>query len=75
MSEFIAAHLLLVIIVAAVVVGLLILAYYSIVIVTGSEMAVMERRWFGKKMDVRDGIKRNVFFPGVKTPGYHRSVL
>ena len=50
MSEFIAAHLSLVITVAAVVVGLLILAYYSIVIVTGSEMAVMERRWFGKKM-------------------------
>lgn len=30
--------------------GLLVLAYYSIVIVTGSEMAVMERRWFGRKM-------------------------
>ncbi len=50
MAEFIAAHLSLVIIVAAAVVGLLILAYYSIVIVTGSEMAVMERRWFGRKM-------------------------
>jgi regulator of protease activity HflC (stomatin/prohibitin superfamily) len=50
MLEFIAAHLSLVITSAVIVVGLLILAYYSIVIVTGSEMAVMERRWFGKKM-------------------------
>jgi len=49
MAEFIAAHLTLVITVAAAA-GLLILAYFSIVIVTGSEMAVMERRWFGKKM-------------------------
>ena len=50
MAEFIAAHLTLVITAAVVVAVLLILAYFSIVIVAGSEMAVMERRWFGKKM-------------------------
>jgi regulator of protease activity HflC (stomatin/prohibitin superfamily) len=50
MPEFFAAHLTLVITSAVIVAGLLILAYNSIVIVTGSEMAVMERRWFGRKM-------------------------
>ncbi|HEY6872816.1 MAG TPA: SPFH domain-containing protein [Geobacteraceae bacterium] len=50
MAEFVAAHLSLVITLAAVAAGVLILAYYSIIIVAGSEMAVMERRWFGRKM-------------------------
>jgi regulator of protease activity HflC (stomatin/prohibitin superfamily) len=50
MSQFLAAHLTLVIYSAVFVVLLLVLAYYSIVIVAGNEMAVLERRWFGKKM-------------------------
>jgi regulator of protease activity HflC (stomatin/prohibitin superfamily) len=50
MSQFLAAHPSLVIYTAVFVVLALVLAYNSIVIVAGSEMAVLERRWFGKKM-------------------------
>src|SRR6185369_4957196 len=50
MPEFIAAHSTLVITAAVIIAGLLVLAYYSIVIVAGNELAVLERRWFGKKM-------------------------
>jgi regulator of protease activity HflC (stomatin/prohibitin superfamily) len=50
MPEFIAAHPTMVITVILSIAALLVLAYYSIVIVGGNEMAVLERRWFGKKM-------------------------
>ena len=50
MFPFIAAHFSLVVTLVVIIGCLLVLAYYSIVIVGGSEMAVMERRWFGKKM-------------------------
>jgi regulator of protease activity HflC (stomatin/prohibitin superfamily) len=50
MSEFIAAHHILIIWSIAGFIGVLVLAYFSIVIVAGSEMAVLERRWFGRKM-------------------------
>lgn len=50
MSTFIAAHHSLLLVLGATGICSLLLAYYSIVIVGGSEIAVIERRWFGWKM-------------------------
>ena len=50
MFAFIAAHHILFLLMGATGVWSLLLAYYSIVIVGGSEIAVIERRWFGRKM-------------------------
>lgn len=73
MPEFIAAHHTLIIALAVVIAALLVLAYYSIVIVAGNEMAVLERRWFGKKMaqgrvvamGVEVGIQARTLGPGL----------
>jgi len=50
MSGFITAHTSLLLMLGWGLGGLLVLAYFSIVIVAGNEIAVIERRWLGKKM-------------------------
>src|SRR5690349_10051631 len=50
MAEILAAHPLLFVTLGLCLAGLIILAYYSVVIVSGNAIAVLERRWIGKKM-------------------------
>jgi len=50
MTEILATHPLLLITIGLCSVSILILAYYSVVIVSGNAIAVLERRWIGKKM-------------------------
>jgi len=50
MPEFVTAHPYLFLILGLSLVALAVLAYWSIVLVSGNEIAVLERRWLGKKM-------------------------
>ena len=50
MQEFVLAHLPQVIILAAAAIAVAVLVFNSVVVVSGNEVAVLERRWLGRKM-------------------------
>jgi uncharacterized membrane protein YqiK len=73
MAQILAAHPYLLISLGLGAAALLILAYYSVVIVSGNAIAVLERRWIGKKMPQgrvvamggEVGIQARTFGPGM----------
>ena len=73
MSEILATHPLLLITIGLCTVAILTLAYYSVVIVSGNAIAVLERRWIGRKMPQgrvvamggEVGIQARTFGPGM----------
>ena len=73
MTEILATHPLLLITIGLCSAAILILAYYSVVIVSGNAIAVLERRWIGKKMPQgrvvamggEVGIQARTFGPGM----------